>query len=445
MSPGTAALDCLVVGAGIGGLSYAWRASLRGERVAVLEAAPTAGGVLATVSRSGYRVERAATSIPSSARALLELLASLPAPPALDAVEQARTQFLWTRAGLRAVPRGPQELLTSALMGPGGRLRMLAETLRAPRRVRRGETLEQFVQRRFGASVSRAFLRPFTRGVYGADPARLGAAEAFPQLVAMEQRRGSVLRALAHARGSGRRVLLVRGGTQRLVESLAAALGPALRTGTRAVSLTPGQGGTPVGLRVAGGETFTAREVVLAVPAAAQAQLLAPHLPQVAAVLRSVPYTPLAVIAVGFPRAGAPAVPTGFGFLRGAGVRARILGATFNSHLCADVAPPGHELLTVYAGGSEDPGFLELPEPAMRALVVRDLSRALGGRVAPSFMDVWRWPRAVPLFAPGHRGRMADAQQSCDALGVRLLGSHVTGIGLEACVAPRRRAEEWCA
>ncbi len=445
MSPVTAALDCLVVGAGISGLAYAWRASLRGERVVVLEAAPTAGGVLATVSRSGYRVERAATSIPSSARSLLDLLASLPEPPVLDAAEQAGTQFLWTRAGLRAVPRTPRDLLRSDLIGPGGRLRLLAETLRAPRRVRVGETLEQFVQRRFGASVSRAFLRPFTRGVYGADPARLGAAEALPQLVAMEQRRGSVLRALAHARGSGRRVYLVRGGTQRLVEALAAALGPALRTGTRVVGLTPGQGTTPSVVQLESGEVLRARELVLAVPAAAQAQLLAPHLPQVAAVLRSVPYTPLAVIGVGLATGRGPRIPAGFGFLRGAGVRARILGATFNSHLCADVAPPGHELLTVYAGGSEDPGFLDLPEPAMGALVVRDLSRALGGRVAPTFMDVWRWPHAVPLFAPGHRGRMADAQQSCDGLGIRLLGSHITGIGLEACVTPRRRAKEWCA
>jgi protoporphyrinogen oxidase len=48
---------------------------------------------------------------------------------------------------------------------------------------------------------------------------------------------------------------------------------------------------------------------------------------------------------------------------------------------------------------------------------------------------VRRVPRAIPVFAPGHRGRMARAAAELSSLGNRLLGSHAVGVGLEACAA----------
>lgn len=442
MSPAAPDVDVLVVGAGISGLAYAWRARRRGERVRVVEEAPRAGGVLRTVRRGDYRVERAATSIPAGARHLGALLETLPGAPALVPAAHARTQFLWTRAGLRPLPRTPRAALGSPLLGPGAMLRIAAEALRGPRPGGPGETLEGFVRRRFGATVARNLLRPFTAGVYGAHPARLGAADAFPRLVALERRRGSVLRGLLALRGGagGRQVRVVDGGTGRLVDALVAALGADLDLGVRAEALAPG--GPWARVRLSTGATVSAAEVVLAIPAGAQARLLAPHLPVEAETLASVPYTPLAVVAVGFRCDRGPRPPEGFGFLRGARTRGRILGATFNSRLAPATAPAGHDLVTVYAGGTEDPGFVDLSDDAAGAVVLADLSRALGGRIVPDLVDVWRWPRAIPLLAPGHRGRMAAVQAAADAHRVRLLGAHVTGVSLEQCVTPRPRPLE---
>jgi oxygen-dependent protoporphyrinogen oxidase len=424
--------DLAVVGGGIAGLAAAWRACRAGHDVVLLEEADRLGGVIETVTRGPYRIERAASTIPSSARHLLALLASLPSPPqAVPALAGARRQLLLTPGGLEPVPRTPPALLATRLLGVGERVRALLELTRAPRRGVASETLYAFVRRRFGAGVADAFLVPFTSGVYGAHPRRLGAADAFPSLVALERRRGGVLKGLrAEAEGTGRQVLLLEGGMESLPRALGAALGARARTAAAVRTLAPRP--EHVDLTLASGETVAAREVVLATSPARQAALVEGFAPPVAECLDAVRPSPIAIVALGLPP-GNPRVPDAFGFLRGRRSGARVLGATFHSRLTRAVAPEGHELVLVFLGGSEDPGALDLPDDVLVEHAVAGLSQALGGRVTPDMVDVKRWPRAIPLFAPGHRGRMAAAQAALARHRIALSGSHVTGVGLDAC------------
>ncbi len=437
--------DLVVVGAGIGGLAAAWRAAAAGRDVLVLEAGERAGGVIETVRLGAYRVERAAATLPSTARHVLDLLATLPgAPRALPARPEADRQLLLTRTGLVAVPRSPPAFLATRLLPPGAKLRLLAEVLRGPRRGARSETLERFVRRRFGTHVAERFLVPFTRGIYGAHPSRLGAGDAFPLLPALERRGGSVVRGmlarLRERRRPGprarRAVLLLEGGMQALPRALAAALGERLWLRAPVRALAPADPADPGGhavLTLAAGDRVAAREVLLACPARAQAALVAPFAPGPAEALSGVAAAPIAVVAVGLPP-GNPPVPEAFGFLRGHGARARLLGATFHSRLSDAVAPPGHDLVLAFVGGTEDPDALALGDAELAEVVLRDLSRALGGTLRPDLVDVHRWPAAIPLFSPGHRGRMAAVAAALSRWGVRLGGSHVTGVGVDACV-----------
>ena len=433
--------DQVVVGAGMSGLAHAWWCAQRGDKVLVLEAGERVGGVIGTTTTNGYRHERAATSIPSNATHLLDLLESLPEPPELVGSEDAaKKQFLMRRKGLAPVPRSPPSLITSPLLPGRSKLRIFGELLRGPRRVTGGETLHTFVRRRFGIGVAEAFLRPFTSGIYGASPDRLGAADAFPKLLAMERRRGSVLKALIADRDPSagkRQVFLPKDGTASIPAAVAKALGTRVRLSTPVARLSPGGDGHPAQVHLEDGTTIAADEVTLAVRAYAQGALLEEEHPHVADLLAGVTYVPIAVVAVGFRRAHGPAVPAGFGCLRGHGSKARILGATFNSKLNPAVAPEGCELLTCFLGGSEDPEAVDLPDVLIRRIVLRDLEVALGGAIEPEVFEIWRWQKAIPLFAPGHRGRMAEAQSQVAASRVRLLGSHVTGVSLGDCCRPQ--------
>lgn len=439
-------VDRVVVGAGMSGLADAFYAQRRGESVVLLEAAARVGGVIDTRTTHGYRHEAAATSIPSSARSVLALLEAVGASDLLaPASDAAKAQFLLTGDGLVRVPRSPSALLRSGLLGPGATLRALGEFVRGRGAPPTDETLHAFVARRFGRAVADTFLRPFTNGIYGCAPEKLGAADAFPRLVALEQRRGGVLRGLA-AGGLGgsasaaprqkREVLMPVGGMASLPAAVAAALGPAVETDVAVTRVDAGAPGQAARVHAADGRVWDAHAVTLAMRAPAQAALVAPQHPDVAARLRDVAYVPMVVCAVGYGPGDGPAPPEGFGFLRGPGSTARILGATCNSRLDPGVAPAGGALLTVYIGGSEDPTAVDLDDAALRETVLGDLAGALGGAIEPTLFHVTRWRRAIPVFAPGHRGRMAAANAELAQAGIRLLGSHVTGVSLADCCRP---------
>jgi len=424
--------DLAVVGGGIAGLAAAWWATLAGRDVVLLEESERVGGVIQTARLGAYRVERAASTLPSTAKHVLRLLSSLPQAPATrPASPSAKLQYLLTRSGLKPVPRTPPALLTSSLLSVGAKVRALLELTRAPRQGAHAETLYGFITRRFGRAVAERFLVPFTSGIYGAHPRRLGAADAFPSLVALERRRGGVLKGLrAEASTTQREVLLLEGGMEALPLAVVHALGARVRMSAPVRGLAPDREG--VTLSLASGESLRAREVLLATPAPRQAALLEASAPRVAEALGGVRSTPIAVVALGLPP-GNPAVPDAFGFLRGAGSRARILGATFHSRLTPDVAPAGHELVLVFAGGSEDRAALDLSDTALADVALSDLGQALGGRLAPDLVDVFRWPHALPLFSPGHRARMAVAQAALAPKRIALAGSHISGVGLDAC------------
>jgi oxygen-dependent protoporphyrinogen oxidase len=428
-------VDLAVVGGGLCGLAAAWRARLSGRRVVLLEAAPRVGGVLRTRSEGGYRFEEAAAGFPSSAAHLLALRASLPAPPAIvRPPPEASRQYLLVRRGLVSVPRSPAALVRSGLLSLPALLRLLSEAARGSRRSRRPETLAAFVTRRFGRAVAADLLRPVTLGIHGSPPASLGAADAFPTLVETERSRGSLIRALARRQGPRREVWTFEEGMEALPRALAAALGDAVRTATAATAIEPRTDGARV--HAASGPSLVAREVVLATTADAQAALLAPLSRVAAEALAAVGYVPMAVVNLGVPPGGSPPIPAAFGFLRGRGARVRVLGCAFPGVLDPSVAPPGHALVRCFLGGAADPDALSLDDGRLREIAERDLGTALGGRVRSDFARVVRHARAIPVLSPGHRARMAAAASLLAPHGVRLSGSHVTGVGVDACCAP---------
>jgi oxygen-dependent protoporphyrinogen oxidase len=402
--------------------------------VLVLEAAPRAGGVLRTETLDGYRVERAATSFPSTAANLLALVRSLPEPPAMrESPPEASRQHLLLRRGLVPVERSAPAMLRSGLVPPGAAARAVLELWRGRRRGARAESAHEFVRRRFGARVADGLLAPMTLGIYGAHPGELGAADAFPALARMEREEGSVLRAVMRRRGAAaRRATTFEGGMESLPRAIAAALGDDLRLSTRVESVAVDAEGAIVATAA---EALRAREVVLATTAPEQARLIEPLSRGASEIVGAVRYVPMVVVAVGIPPGASPSIQASFGFLRGRGATTRILGASFASVLDPTCAPAGHALLTVFLGGSSDPQAIDLSDEQVRTVVVRDLASALVGPVRPDLVSVCRYARAIPVLSPGHRARMARAQ-SLLPRGVRLWGSHVTGVSLDSCCAP---------
>src|SRR5690606_12589164 len=132
---------------------------------------------------------------------------------------------------------------------------------------------------------------PFVSGVYAGDAEKLSVRAAVPRLYALEARHRSLfLGALAAAfrgRGGGARprarLITFRGGMQTLPRAIAAALGDALRLDSPVQGIERAADGT-WRVRAASGD-YRGDTLVLALPAARAAELLAPLDPDIAALL----------------------------------------------------------------------------------------------------------------------------------------------------------------
>ena len=124
--------DVVIIGAGIGGLTAAYYLEQAGLDVALLEAANTVGGVIRSSSIDGFLIEHASNS--SYAKPAIVELAKAVGLEAdlLHPSENSKKQFLAvSRKGpkpfLAPVPKGIGSVLSTPILSPSGKLRILRE------------------------------------------------------------------------------------------------------------------------------------------------------------------------------------------------------------------------------------------------------------------------------------------------------------------------------
>ncbi len=444
--------DVLVVGAGISGLTTAFHLLRGGLDVVVVEAADRVGGAIRTVTADSgagsFLFERGPNTVvggPDVGRLVRE--AGL-ADDRVVAAGAGKRRFVWKGERLHPLPSGPKSLATTPLFPASAKLQLLREPwVRRPAPEhggRREESIADLVRRRLGTSFLDYAVSPFVSGVYAGDPERLSARWALPRLHAIEERHGSFARgALAglwrrSPRDGGSAARPKRGelvSMDRGLETLPRRLAEVVedvRTGTRCLSIETA-GGRFRAETDAG--PILAREVVLALPAAAVAAVLDDLTGGRSAAFAEVPYAPVAVASYGLRREDVQHPLDGFGFLAPRKESLRVLGCLFPSSLFPGRAPAGCVALTAFAGGRTDPGVLDLDDEAVHAAVLGDLDRALGLRGEPLVRDLARWPGAIPQYEIGH-GRFVELAGAIEKELPRLhlAGSFLRGVSLPDCV-----------
>lgn len=440
--------DTLIIGGGINGLTVAHRLMRAGRPVRLVEKADHVGGVITTRARDGFRFEFGPNTVLGGTPAVERLIdeAGLRSRR-LEAAPAAKRRYVLKGGRPTALPGGPVDLLRFEILPPAALFKILGEPFR-PRGPRaQDETVAEFVRRRLGQTMLDYLVGPFVSGVYAGDPDRLSIRHAVPRIYALERDHGSLIRgALArrHGPAPGKGIFSFPDGLGELPHALGAALGDQLTTGARVAWLRRDGDGYRAGLHVAGGDTteVRARRVILAVPAAEAARLLAALDDGMdrAAPLRDVPSAPVAVVGLGFRREDVAHPLDGFGLLFPRLEKRRLLGALFVSTLFPGRAPDGHVAISAFAGGATDPGAAALPESELLALVERELSEVLGIRQPPVFRECVRWSDGIPQYNLGHE-RFLEAATAAEARhpGLRILGNWRSGVSVGDCVTAADR------
>ena len=433
-----------ILGAGITGLTAAFRLTQGGHRVRVFESTERVGGAIRTEISDDWLIEAGPNTLLAGEPALTALIDELGlGSERIPASTAARHRYLVRRGRVVAAPPSPPAFFTSSLFSVGAKCRLAGELLRRPRVRLADLSLEDFIRDHFGQEIVNYVLNPFVAGIYAGNPKKLSAKHAFPKLWEMEQRHGSLLRgqkaaAAAQRERRGAGIMSFRRGLQALPDALAARL-PAGIVALRAriEALVPGAPWSVVWNDGTATQTESFDSVIAALPAPALAQLRFGTLGErPLASLDAIEHPPVSSMFLGYRREDVAHPLDGFGLLVPEVERHSILGVLFSSTLFAGRAPEGHIALTVMVGGTRQPEIARLPTDRLLALIEPDLRQLLGVSGAPVFQRHTFWSRAIPQYNVGyenHLETMAAAERRYRGL---LIGGQARdGIALPACIA----------
>lgn len=405
-----------VVGAGISGLTAAYRLTQRGHAVTVYEALDRPGGMIHSVRADGFLVESAANGVLSGRTHVFDLARELGLEP-IAADPSAEKRYLFDGT-LRALPKSPPALLKSGLLSKIGAARALAEPL--VRKGRHEESVYAFLKRRFGREVADEFADLAVLGIYAGDPRELSLDAAFPLLRALEREHGSVIKGMMRRKRSGQslgRLSCFREGMGALIQALAAQV--EVRLGQRVEALAD----------------LDADHVVVATPPPQAATLLDPIAPAASAVLRDIPTAPVAAMVYGAPAADLPRVLDGFGCLIPPRAARKIIGVVWTSAIFPTHAPADQAALRVIIGGTRQGDLVDLPDETLVPLVQEELGAILGGPMpAPTFARTVRWRQGIPQYTLGHAGRVERVEAALPET-ITMAGNGLYGASVADCVA----------
>lgn len=444
----------VVIGGGIAGLAAAHSLATAGVAVTVVESTAAVGGKLRTSEVAGVAVDEGAESFLRRVPDALHLIAAVGLDDVLVS-PVASTASVWARGRLRPIPVRTVLGVPSELAALRGVL-STAELARAQAdRILPGHgpgedaAVGEWVGRRLGRAVVERLVDPLLGGVYAGRADELSLAATIPRLPRDER---SVLAAARRALppvpdpagpapvfGS---LATGMGSLPAAVKDAIEAHGGTVVLGRTVRRIEP----TETGWRVVHGATTDQRSiaadaVVVAVPAAPAARLLAEVVPVAAGQLAAIEAASMAIVTTAWRRRDVPGGSTDSGYLVPAAAGRPVKAVTFASAKWAHLAHPDVVVVRCSIGRHRDVADLTRDDDELVGMAGAELTSYAGFSGRPVDSRVTRWGGGLPQYAVGHLSRVALIRRSVAAVpGLAVCGATYDGVGIPACVGSGRRA-----
>ncbi len=447
-----------IIGGGISGLSAAFhlekaRAGGAALEYTLFEGGQRLGGCLSSDIIDGCLVEAGPDSFLTEKPWAESLCRELGiADQLIGSNDSQRKTYIVVRGRLVVMPDGlmfmvPTRLVPTALsplFSWSTKIRMLQELLHPPRPMHDDETVAQLVERHFGSEVVDRLADPLLSGVYGGDAGKLSARAVLPRFVDMEEKYGSLSRAMlaAHNKMLAQRkqekprplFTSLKNGMQQMVDALVDRLRPeSIRLRQHVRRIYAENGGWRVSLESAEDENFDA--VIVATPANVAGGLLDGVDQGLAHSLLGITYSSSVTVTLGYYKQQLAKLPPGFGFLVPRSEGTRMLACTFVHNKFPHRAPPDKAILRCFLGGARDEAVLGMNDEEMLETVHRELRDILKLEAPPNFARVYRWRESMAQYEPGHIARIAEIEKRvAEFPGLAIAGNAYHGIGVPDCI-----------
>ena len=437
-----------IIGAGITGLTCAHKLHKQGNEVLVLESQERVGGVIQTELNDGFLVEHGPNSLLLDEIDLSNYFDELGLTNQITkANPHSRKRFIVRDSNLLALPLSPLSLLTTRAFSFAAKLRLLREfsipSLENPESL----SVASFFKQRLGEEIFTYAGDPFVSGVYAGDPEKLSASHAFPRMLELEQKHGSILKGFikkARARQKDpdapkRQLINFQDGMESLPKVLMEKIRKEnIHTGISLNNITRDNNTWKIAWDDTNGESCedTFERLIITVPAHA-----IPGLPfhfdssDALQPLAKIPHPPIACAALGFRRTQVKHPLDGFGVLVPSSEGKNLLGAIFASTLFPGRAPDDHVLIQCFLGGARNPAIGQLETGDLLEILLPELSRMLGIYGSPVFVDVKKWAKSIPQCNLGHE-RFLEALEAVENKnpGLTFAGSYRNGVSVGQCI-----------
>ncbi len=407
--------EVVIVGAGVSGMLLAYALDKQGYAVTLLERALRSGGLIQTRRTEFGITESAAHSLLAS-QAVTNLCRELDVE-LVEVRKDSRARFIVRDGKLSKFPLHIGEAMNTFTRAAFARSQNGLGEL----------SLEAWARKHLGEAALQYLLTPFVRGIYGAQPAEIGVAAAFPMLAVPHGQTllGTMLRKSFKRSKSKetRQMVAPRLGMGYLAERLEAhlteRLGERFKKGADITELPD----TP--------------NIVIATPAFVAARLLEREAPDLSDKLSDVRYTPIVSVTAFVSRDNFTRPISGIGALVPECEGRKSLGILFNSSSFEGrvVDDARYASFTILIGGSSEPERVSATDDEIREIVREELSSLLRIEGEPLELVINRWPRAIPQYSTHLPELWQTARETwCSKPGRILFGNYTGQVSLRGMI-----------
>jgi len=432
------ALDAVVIGAGLTGLTLAFYLRKQGKKVLLVEKSSRTGGTIRSFHENGYTFESGPNTGSLANPEIIELFDELKDRCTLQLPrKEAYRRLILKNGKLHALPSGIISGITTPIISVKDKFNILLEPFR-----KKGddpdESIAALTLRRLGKSYLTYCVDPFISGIYAGDPNRLTTRYALPKLYALEANHGSFIRgAIAKAKQPKTErekkvtnaVFSVEGGLSRLTQALTNAIGKEnILLNNRSTVIS---GSAPNwNLRLSGMEVSTPT-IISTVGSYALPELFPFAAKSLMNRINNLRYAPVVQVAVGIHARLGKAFQA-FGALFPSAEKRNALGILYPSACFENRCPENKALLSVFLGGIRKPEMIDLSDQAIEQLVCDELRTVYRKPdLNPELMRIFRHTHAIPQYEQNSGDRLAAISEFENAYpGIILAGNIRDGISM---------------